>query len=223
MEINSVDAFQGREKEVIILSLVRSNDEGSIGFLIEERRLNVAITRARSHLTLICDSGTVTRNCDALKGFIDYCYENGKTDTASDYQHLMDEIEDSIQLSACGVSINKQKQPSASNTNKKNTKQKNKRQTSEKILSKDRKLDKSGKIINTKKSIEKIDEEWLKKLDQFINNNELNEYRFPDSLNAAQRFKIYQKCDKLSLIHETIVTDGDLDPPKKQVIVRRAV
>lgn len=81
---------------MIILSLVRSNDEGSIGFLIEERRLNVAITRARSHLTVICDSGTVTRNCDALRGFIDYCYEHGKTDIATDYQHLMDEIEDLV-------------------------------------------------------------------------------------------------------------------------------
>ncbi len=47
VEVNSIDGFQGREKEVIILSMVRSNEKKMIGFLIDEKRLNVSMTRAR--------------------------------------------------------------------------------------------------------------------------------------------------------------------------------
>ena len=53
IEISTVDGFQGREKEVIILSLVRSNDKFEIGFLREERRLNVAITRPKKQLCVV--------------------------------------------------------------------------------------------------------------------------------------------------------------------------
>ena len=60
VEINSVDGFQGREKEAIVISLVRSNWEGQVGFLAETRRMNVALTRARRALIVIGDSGTIT-------------------------------------------------------------------------------------------------------------------------------------------------------------------
>ncbi|KAJ9087297.1 hypothetical protein DSO57_1039716 [Entomophthora muscae] len=59
VEIGTVDGFQGREKEAVILSFVRSNPQNAIGFLDNYRRLNVAITRARSHLCIIGDSSTV--------------------------------------------------------------------------------------------------------------------------------------------------------------------
>lgn len=62
LEIGSVDGFQGREKEAVILSLVRSNEGGQIGFLSDMRRLNVAITRARRLLVVIGDSATITRH-----------------------------------------------------------------------------------------------------------------------------------------------------------------
>ncbi|MEM7114136.1 MAG: AAA domain-containing protein [Chloroflexota bacterium] len=60
VEISSVDGFQGREKEVIVISLVRSNNRGEIGFLAETRRMNVALTRARRKLLVIGDSATIT-------------------------------------------------------------------------------------------------------------------------------------------------------------------
>jgi hypothetical protein len=59
VEIDSVDGFQGREKEAIIISLVRSNPEGDIGFLADTRRTNVAFTRARRKLIVIGDSATL--------------------------------------------------------------------------------------------------------------------------------------------------------------------
>lgn len=59
LEIDSVDGFQGREKEVVVLTLVRSNPEGDIGFLSDVRRINVAMTRARRKLLVIGDSATL--------------------------------------------------------------------------------------------------------------------------------------------------------------------
>ncbi len=57
VEIKSVDGFQGGEREAVVLSLVRSNYKGNLGFLKDDRRLNVAVTRAKRHVAVICDSG----------------------------------------------------------------------------------------------------------------------------------------------------------------------
>ncbi|HEV3116161.1 MAG TPA: AAA domain-containing protein [Gemmataceae bacterium] len=60
LEIDSVDGFQGREKEAVVISLVRSNSEGEIGFLADVRRMNVALTRARRKLIVVGDSATLS-------------------------------------------------------------------------------------------------------------------------------------------------------------------
>lgn len=62
VEIDTVDGFQGREKEAVIISLVRSNPEGEIGFLLDERRMNVAMTRARRRLVIIGDGATLSQH-----------------------------------------------------------------------------------------------------------------------------------------------------------------
>lgn len=62
VEVGTVDGFQGREKEAILVDLVRSNDEGQIGFLADSRRLNVALTRARRLLLIVGDSATVAND-----------------------------------------------------------------------------------------------------------------------------------------------------------------
>ena len=62
ISVNTVDGFQGQERDIIVISLVRSNDEGQIGFLRDLRRMNVAITRARMKLIIIGDPQTMTRH-----------------------------------------------------------------------------------------------------------------------------------------------------------------
>jgi len=62
LTINTVDGFQGEERDVIYISLVRSNDDGEIGFLNDLRRMNVAMTRARKKLVIIGDSATLARH-----------------------------------------------------------------------------------------------------------------------------------------------------------------
>ncbi|HWU85853.1 MAG TPA: AAA domain-containing protein, partial [Kofleriaceae bacterium] len=59
LEIGTVDGFQGREKEAVIVDLVRSNERGEIGFLANTRRMNVALTRARRFLLVVADSATL--------------------------------------------------------------------------------------------------------------------------------------------------------------------
>ncbi len=60
LEVDTVDGFQGREKEAVVVSLVRSNDRGEVGFLADVRRMNVALTRARAKLVVVGDGGTVS-------------------------------------------------------------------------------------------------------------------------------------------------------------------
>ncbi|KAF5669146.1 hypothetical protein FDENT_11596 [Fusarium denticulatum] len=76
IELGSVDGFQGREKEAVIVSLVRSNSEGEVGFLGEKRRLNVAMTRPKRSLTVIGDSETVQRGSSFLKKWMQYLEDN---------------------------------------------------------------------------------------------------------------------------------------------------
>ncbi|XP_054054249.1 DNA-binding protein SMUBP-2 [Rissa tridactyla] len=84
LEIKSVDGFQGREKEAVILSFVRSNRKGEVGFLAEDRRINVAVTRARRHVAVICDTRTVS-NQAFLKRLVDYFSQHGEVRTAFEY------------------------------------------------------------------------------------------------------------------------------------------
>jgi superfamily I DNA and/or RNA helicase len=68
IKINTVDAFQGQEKDIVYISLVRSNNNGDIGFLKDYRRMNVAMTRAKKKLVIIGDSATLSND----KFYIDF-------------------------------------------------------------------------------------------------------------------------------------------------------
>lgn len=85
MRISTIDSFQGQEKEVIILSLVRSNDDGQIGFLKDYRRMNVAITRAKEQLFVIGDSATI--GADAFyNAFLSYVEKHGIYKTVWEFE-----------------------------------------------------------------------------------------------------------------------------------------
>jgi superfamily I DNA and/or RNA helicase len=82
--VNTIDGFQGQERDVVYISLVRSNTKGDIGFLSDTRRMNVAMTRARKKLIVIGDSVTVGNNA-FYNSFLNYCEENGDYHTAWQY------------------------------------------------------------------------------------------------------------------------------------------
>ncbi|XP_043202582.1 DNA-binding protein SMUBP-2-like [Amphibalanus amphitrite] len=77
VEVNSVDGFQGREKEAILLSLVRSNPRRQVGFVGDRRRLNVAVTRARRHLYVVCDTSTVCQD-RTIRSLVSHLRRNGE-------------------------------------------------------------------------------------------------------------------------------------------------
>ncbi len=81
LSIKTIDGFQGEERDVIYISLVRSNDQHEIGFLSDLRRMNVAITRARKKLVVIGDSATVGSS-PFYQSFLEYCEKNGLYRTA---------------------------------------------------------------------------------------------------------------------------------------------
>ena len=84
IKTSTVDSFQGKEKEVIIISFVRSNKEGELGFLEDLRRLNVSITRAKSKLVLIGDFDTLSKN-SVYRDLRLYVEENGKVIMVQNY------------------------------------------------------------------------------------------------------------------------------------------
>lgn len=85
LEIDTVDGFQGREKEAVIISLVRSNNENEIGFLSDRRRMNVALTRARRKLLVIGDSATLGVD-EFYRAFFEY------VESVKGYQTVWEEL-----------------------------------------------------------------------------------------------------------------------------------
>ncbi len=77
ISINTVDGFQGQEKDIIMISMVRGNDNGKIGFLNDLRRMNVAITRARMKLIILGDAETLNHH-PFYRKLYEYIKENGK-------------------------------------------------------------------------------------------------------------------------------------------------
>lgn len=87
LTINSIDGFQGQEKDIIYISLVRSNDDGEIGFLKDLRRLNVAITRAKKKLIIIGDVATLSSDKTYLE-LLEHVEKNGLYQSAWEYMSM---------------------------------------------------------------------------------------------------------------------------------------
>jgi superfamily I DNA and/or RNA helicase len=86
VSIDSIDAFQGSERPIVYLSLVRSNEDGSIGFLKDYRRMNVALTRAQKKLIVIGDSATIGGD-DFYNKWLSFVEKNGWYRTAWEFMY----------------------------------------------------------------------------------------------------------------------------------------
>lgn len=84
LSVNTIDGFQGQERDVIYISLVRSNSKQEIGFLTDYRRMNVAMTRAKKLLVIVGDSATIGAN-PFYQAFLEYVERYGQYQTAWDY------------------------------------------------------------------------------------------------------------------------------------------
>jgi superfamily I DNA and/or RNA helicase len=86
LAVKTIDGFQGEERDVIYISLVRSNEHSAIGFLSDIRRMNVALTRAKKKLVVVMDTSTIG-NHPFYKSFIEYCEKNNFYKSAWEYNY----------------------------------------------------------------------------------------------------------------------------------------
>ena len=102
LSIRTVDGFQGGEKEAIILSFVRSNEKREVGFLADRRRINVAVTRARRHVAVICDAETCSSDA-FIRSLLDHISDRGDHRSAMEY--CTDEGISSVGISGGGSRV----------------------------------------------------------------------------------------------------------------------
>ncbi|XP_064637243.1 DNA-binding protein SMUBP-2-like isoform X2 [Lineus longissimus] len=213
LEIKSVDSFQGREKEAVVISLVRSNEKGEVGFLAEDRRINVAITRARRHLAVICDTQTVGHH-GFLKSLVDYMSGKGEVRSAHQYQqdhsigetsqrpaHLTDQLKQTANQGGAKPKVNKKQ---------------NKEKGKPKSTATDRR---EGPAIKREAPVP-VDNDQLLELqltvESFANNSQRKEHAFPSVLTSRERRLIHEVCEQLGLIH---VSQGEGD--KRHIVMRK--
>ena len=82
--VGTIDGFQGQERDIVYISMTRSNPDSRIGFLSEIRRMNVAMTRARKRLVIVGDSATLSQS-PFYAGFIDYAQKEGEYRSAWEF------------------------------------------------------------------------------------------------------------------------------------------
>jgi ATP-dependent RNA/DNA helicase IGHMBP2 len=108
LDIKTIDGFQGGEKECILITFVRSNESKNVGFLGENRRINVAITRAKRHLTIVCDSETC-RTDSFIATLIEHMEDNGEIIPAEFYLTEFLMIQNTSGLSSSSAAALKEK------------------------------------------------------------------------------------------------------------------
>uniref|UniRef100_A0A3Q3FIJ6 DNA-binding protein SMUBP-2 n=1 Tax=Labrus bergylta TaxID=56723 RepID=A0A3Q3FIJ6_9LABR len=193
LEIKSVDGFQGREKEAVVLSLVRSNRKGDVGFLAEDRRINVAVTRARRHITVVCDTQTV-QNHPFLKTAFEYIQDI----VPQNYTRDQKDIKPNTSSSNSVTTKQKVKQPPPNKmkpgqkTSSDDKSTGTKRHTTSCLSAHEEEQKKQNRQIEIRQQVEK----FLKDLNQ-------SELQFPSSFNSHDRLLVHQIAEELGLVHES--------------------
>ncbi|KAM4733526.1 DNA-binding protein SMUBP-2 [Anableps anableps] len=211
LEIKSVDGFQGREKEAVVLSLVRSNRKGEVGFLAEDRRINVAVTRARRHIAVVCDTQTI-RNHAFLKSLVDHMTEFGEVRTAFEYlqdivpQNYTREHKDtktttsstsSKQKSRDQASVKAKEGQKTTGSTKGNTAGSQNHTKSHTSAQKDQKENKSRYT------------EIRVQVENFMKDVNMKNLQFPSSFNSHDRLLVHRIAEELGLVHESRGEGGD--------------
>lgn len=211
IEVQSVDGFQGREKEAILCSMVRSNSRRELGFICDRRRLNVAVSRARRFLCVVADSNTVS--CDStLASLISYIGEHGVVHSAGEY---LSELETPKEV------LRNPKFQSQSKEKDETVKDKKQKERKKKIVDVHEKQ--GVNIANQKKDTqqartEQVTEDYYQSfLQEFIRNNEQMELKFPKSISAYDRKLIHEAASKLNLVHISVGEGSD-----RYIVVHKA-
>ncbi|KAF4665223.1 hypothetical protein FOL47_004703 [Perkinsus chesapeaki] len=110
VQINTVDGFQGHEKELIFFSAVRSNEAGQVGFTADPRRMNVMLTRARRGLVVFCDVNTMTASGGHWANWVDWVQQKGGLVSASDWKFNTEALKNSRDQSTT-TSLNRESPP----------------------------------------------------------------------------------------------------------------
>ncbi|KAF7654221.1 hypothetical protein LDENG_00072190 [Lucifuga dentata] len=207
LEIKSVDGFQGREKEAVVFSLVRSNRKGEVGFLAEDRRINVAVTRARRHLAVVCDTQTV-QNHAFLKTLISHMTEHGEVRTAFEY------IQDIVPQNYTRNHRDTKSNASTSSSTKEKVKDQpsgrakgQKKSTSSSIKEGSHHPDKHTKSCTSALTDEEQKKnrytEIREQVERFLKDSDQNELQFPSSFSSHKRLLVHEIAEKLGLVHES--------------------
>eukprot|EP00871_Galdieria_phlegrea_P005311 jgi/Galph1/5781/GphlegSOOS_G4513.1 len=203
LEISTVDGFQGREKEAIVLSLVRSNDRKELGFLTDYRRINVAITRARRHVCIIGDSEMLQADT-LLSGLYSYVLENGQVRFATEYNWSLQGI------SSGDINIkNKQRHSSLSLSIEKTMVGRSKNNSSTQNICKHQQKEQSfaAKDSQDREALSSsscVDEKQIQRQLEAFLTSESQSFAFSPSLSSKERRKVHNLADSYHLGHESL-------------------
>ncbi|XP_070687489.1 DNA-binding protein SMUBP-2 isoform X1 [Pempheris klunzingeri] len=208
LEIKSVDGFQGREKEAVVLSLVRSNRKGEVGFLAEDRRINVAVTRARRHIAVVCDTQTV-QNHAFLKSLVNHMSEFGEVRTAFEYmkdivpQNYTRDHKDTKANTSASSSMSKKQKSKDQPPSKAKQGQKSTGSSSYENTSITEKHTKSLITALTENEQKDRSTEIREQVERYIKDLKQSELQFPSSFNSHDRLLVHQIAEELGLVHES--------------------
>lgn len=195
IEISTVDGFQGREKEAIIISMVRSNPSKIVGFLKDFRRMNVAITRAKRFVALVGDSETIKED-EFLRNLLEYFEANGEHQMALQYKGVYDNIHfnEGWFENIKGVG----EKPKDGKKSKKKVKKKEENKANEANEEEKGNNDKDNKEDDR----DEIKQKFFKKIEEFINDTTKSTLEF-ESLNSFERMKIHEIAEEAGLTHKS--------------------